>query len=417
MHRFVYKSIKLNSTKALVAILIGLIACSNFALTSGEAAKPVDARLTAASSKFAFKLYGQLLKEHTAKNTFVSPASVMLALAMTYNGADGETRKAMARTLEIENMSLEEVNRAFANLKTTLTPTDAKVQLRIANSIWTRSGFRLNPAFVERNKQAYGAEIASLDFSQPTAAETINSWVSRNTEGKIDKIIAADIDSDMMLFLINAIYFKAQWKTEFKKEKTKPDTFKLGGDAQKQLPMMSQSGTYFYYKGENFQSVALPYGNGSVSMFIFLPNDGTALDQFERNLTADNWDTWMKSFALTPGDVMLPRFKVQWESKLNESLKALGMAEAFSTNANFSQMAEVGPGRNLYITEVRHKTWCEVNEEGTEAAAATSVAVGVASVQEPREKFVMKVDHPFFFAIRDNQTGVVLFMGSVTDPG
>ena len=182
--------------------------------------------------------------------------------------------------------------------------------------------------------------------------------------------------------------------------------------------MMAQSRSFFYYKGKDFQSVVLPYGEGSVSMYVFLPDEQTGLDQFERNLTSENWDMWMKSFQVTPGDLMLPRFKVEWESQLNDALKALGMAEAFdSGRADFSQIAELNSRNNLYISEVKHKSWGEVNEEGTVAAAVTSVGVFTTSVQQPREKFVMKVDRPFFFAIRDNRTGVVLFMGSVVNPG
>jgi serine protease inhibitor len=311
-------------------------------------------------------------------------------------------------------MNLEEANRAFADLKSALAPTDPKIQLKIANSLWARNGFALNPAFIERNKQHYGAEIASLDFSDPAAPKAINSWVNKNTEGKIDKIVD-QINRGDVLFLINAIYFKGQWKFEFKKENTKPDMFRVGGEEQKELPMMWQSGSYFYYKGKNFQSVALPYGEGGVSMYVFLPDEQTGLNRFERDLTPKNWDTWMKSFRETPGDLMLPRFKVEWESSLNDALKALGMEEAFdSQRANFSQMAKPTAG-NLYISEVRHKSLCEVNEEGTVAAAVTSVTVTVTSA--PSDSFSMKVDRPFFFAIRDNVTGVILFMGSVTNPG
>jgi serine protease inhibitor len=405
-----------NSTKALVASLIALIVCANLAHSKG-AQNPVDNRLTAASSKFSFKLYSELLKRRAGNNnTFVSPASVMQALAMTYNGAAGTTRDAMARTLGIEGMSLEDVNKAFADLKSALAPEDPKVQLKIANSLWVRNGFTLNPAFVARNKQHYAAEIASLNFADPTAPKTINSWVSKNTEGKIDKIIER-INPGDVLFLINAIYFKGQWQFEFKKESTKPDVFRLAGGEQKQLPMMSQSGTYLYYKSKDFQSVVLPYGTGRVSMYVFLPDEQKGLDQFEKDLTPENWDTWLKSFQMYPGDLMLPRFKVEWESELNEALKTLGMEEAFdSARADFSGMVKVSSGNNLFISEVKQKSWCEVNEEGTVAAAVTSVGMSTTSVQKPREKFFMKVDRPFFFSIRDNLTGVVLFMGSVRNP-
>ncbi len=425
-------SIEALFNKILISGFIGLIICSNLALPSlrannGDIARSrprddatvnmVDDRLHTATSRFAFKLYEQIIKEQSGKNTFVSPASVMLALAMTYNGADGTTRQAMARALEFEGMSLDDVNSSFANLKSTLHPTDPKIQLKIANSLWAQNGFTLKPAFIARNKKYYDAEITSLNFADPAAPDIINSWVKKNTEGKIEKIIDG-ITADKILFLINAIYFKGRWQFEFKKEDTKPDVFRLPGGERKEVPMMFQSGNYFYYKGKDFQSVVLPYGTGSVSMYIFLPDEQIGLDQFERNLTPENWDMWMKSFQLTPGDLKLPRFKVEWESRLNDALKALGMAEAFDPQrANFSQLAELNPGKNLYISEVKHKALAEVNEEGTVAAAVTSVEMSVTSVRQPQEKFFMKVDRPFFFAIRNNQTGVLLFMGSVANPG
>lgn len=413
--------IKTSVMKVVVASLIAAVLCVNLALPtlSANANNPeIDERLTAASSRFAFKLYNQVLKQQSGKNTFVSPASVMLALVMTYNGAEGTTREGMARALELEGMSLDEVNRSFADLKTALNPTDPKIKLNIANSLWARNGFTLKPEFVKRGKDYYEASLATLNFDDPAAPDTINAWVSKNTEGKIEKIIDR-IGPNAVLFLINAIYFKGQWQFEFDKKKTQPDTFKLPGGQKKDVSMMrAQSENHFYFKGKDFQAIALPYGSGSVSMFIFLPDEQTGLEQFERNLTPENWNTWMTSFRPTPGDLMLPRFKVEWEAKLNDSLRALGMAQAFDPqSANFSQMADVNAGNKLYISEVKHKTWAEVNEEGTVAAAATSVGVGLTSVQEPRERFVMKVDRPFFFAIRDNKTQVLLFMGSVVNPG
>ncbi len=403
----------LSRSKALIASVTALLVCANLFPTRAET--QVDTRLTTATSKFSFKLYDQILKQRANTNTFLSPASVMLALAMTYNGADGTTREGMARALELEGMSLDDVNRSFAVLKSALASTDPKIQLKIANSLWARTGLVLNPTFVERNKQNFAAEIASLNFSDPSATQTINSWVNKNTEGKIDQIID-QIKPEDVLFLINAIYFKGQWQFEFKKENTKPDMFTLAGGEQKRVSMMSQSRNFMYYKGSGFQSVALPYGKGGVSMFIFLPDEMRTLKEFERDLTPENWDGWMKSFRSTQGNLMLPRFKVEWESNLNDALMTLGMEEAFnSQRGNFSQMATLQSGNRLYISDVKHKAVCEVNEEGTVAAAATSVGMALTSLPPP--PFSMKVDRPFFFAIRDNQTGVILFMGSVTNPG
>jgi serine protease inhibitor len=417
----------LSKARFLIApVAFALIIClvftgDNVAIVRPEQAKDqltkVDDRFNAANLKFAFKFYERALKERGDKNVFISPTSIMLALAMTYNGAEGETRRAMANTLGLEGMSLEEVNRAAADLTSALASTDPKVQLKIANSIWAKKGFTLKPAFVQRNQKFYAAEVASLDFASTSAPATINSWVSKNTEGKIEKIVD-EISSDAILFLINAIYFKGEWQFSFKKEKTHDDVFRLAGGLQKKLPMMFQSGKFFYQKGENFQAIVLPYGTGRVSMYIFLPDENTALAQFERNITQENWESWMRGFRSTPGDLTLPRFKVDYAADLNGMLKALGMGEAFDpARADFSGIADTLPGTRLYISKVKHKTFAEINEEGTVAAAVTSVEIGVTSAQLPQEPFVMKVDRPFFVAIRDNATGNVLFMGSVVNPG
>lgn len=423
---------KARSIKALLAALIALIACSSMVMTRSVAnhttimqqqheverpVKKVDERLIAATSRFAFKLYKQVLKQGTAKNVFVSPSSVILALAMTYNGAEGETRQAMAHALEIEGLSLDEVNRAFADLQSMLGSADPKLQLKIANSLWAKKGVSLKVDFIQRSKEHYAAEVTNLDFENPTAPATINAWVRNNTDNRIEKVVDR-ISPDKILFLINAIYFKGQWRNRFEKAKTREEDFNLADGRQKKLPMMSQSGKYNYYKGKDFQAVSLPYGTGRISMYVFLPDKSTTLDQFERNLTAENWETWMNSFREAPGEVMLPRFKIEYEVELNDALKALRMAEAFDPHrANFSGIAQLSQAERIYISEVKHKTFAEVNEEGTEAAAVTSVGMTVTSVQLPQENFVMKVDRPFFLAIRDNLTGAVLFMGSIVDPG
>ena len=388
--------------------IISVLLCSQIVGTSG-------AQQRTTSSNFAFKLYSQILKENTNTNVFVSPTSVSLALAMTYNGAEGKTREAMARVLEIEGLSLNEVNNAFAELQRPPN-ADPKVQLKIANSLWAKQGFTLKPDFLDRTRQYYAARVTSLDFNSPAAPDAINSWVKEKTDNLIDSIIDR-IEPDTVLYLINAIYFKGQWKTAFEKDKTKPDQFHLANGQQKEVPLMSQSGSYLYYEGKDFQAVSLPYGEGRISMFLFLPARDTTLNDFHKNLTSAEWETWMQSFRITPGDVSLPRFKVQYEVTLNDTLKALGMTEAFDpARADFSGLAKLTPAQRIFISEVKHKALAEVNEEGTKAAAVTSVGASLTSISISPKPFVMKVDRPFFFAIRDNATGSLLFMGSIVDP-
>lgn len=374
----------------------------------------VDTRLVSANTRFGLRLFAEVAKQGAGKNILISPASVGLALAMTYVGAVGETKDAMARALETQGMTHPELNQAYAQLRAALESADPKVQLNIANSLWAKKGITFNPDFVQSNKQFYGAELTTLDFGDPSAPATINSWVADKTKGKIGKIVD-NIDPQSILFLINAIYFNGKWAAEFDKAKTNDDVFTTAAGQQKRHPMMHQSGKYRYYEGKDFQAVSLPYGAGRVSMYIFLPARSTSLVEFQKNLTAANWEAWMSGFVETKGEIAVPRFKVEYEIGLNDALKALGMGIAFDPDrANFTGIGQTSG--NAFISRVKHKTFAEVNEEGTEAAAVTSVEMSVTSVMQPRKSFRMIVDHPFFCAIRDNKTGTVLFMGSIVDP-
>ncbi len=374
----------------------------------------IDARLVSANTRFGIKLYGEVLKQNAGKNVFISGSSVALALAMAYNGAEAETKQAMARALELQALSEGEVNQAFRDLNAALTSADPQVQLQIANSLWARKGITFKPDFIQRTKDFYGAEVAELSFDDPSAPEKINGWVKDKTKGRINKIID-QISPDAILFLINAIYFKGKWSAEFDKANTKEETFTPADGRQKKLPMMNQSGNYKYFEDKNFQAVSLPYGSKRIAMYVFLPASGSSLAAFHKSLTAENWESWMTKFQQTPGDVALPRFKMEFEAELNDALKALGMGVAFApSQANFSRMVQMA--NNVYINKVKHKSFVEVNEEGTEAAAVTSTEMRTTSIQVPRQRFRMVVDRPFFFAIRDNQTGAMVFMGSILDP-
>ncbi|MEC4818704.1 MAG: serpin family protein [Scytonema sp. PMC 1069.18] len=371
-----------------------------------------DNKLIAANTKFGFKLFSEILKENSDQNVFVSPSSVAIALAMTYNGASGSTREAMARALELEGLSLQQINSSNAVLKNLLENADPKVQLTIANSLWANEEASFNPDFMERNQDFYTARVTKLNFADADTPDIINSWVNENTRGKINKIVDK-IQPDQVLFLINAIYFKGNWTREFDKQKTSDYPFYLTNGEKKQHPMMSQKGDYRYYENQEFQAISLPYGNdGKVSFYIFLPKQNSTLESFYQNLTANNWENWMAQFRKREGFVRLPRFKMEYGVNLNDALTALGMGEAFSDRANFS-----GMGKDLKISEVKHKTFVEVNEEGTEAAAATSVGIVQLSARVPSEEpFQMIIDRPFFCAIRENQTGSILFMGSIVEP-
>jgi serine protease inhibitor len=372
-----------------------------------------DTKIVESNNKFGFKLFSEVLKgDKSEKNVFISPSSVAIALAMTYNGASGSTQQAMAKTLELQGMNLSEINSFYAaTLKQLLDNQDAKVQLKIANSLWANQDVKFKPDFLQRTQDFYQAKVSNLNFQDSTATSTINNWVKDNTGGKINQIVEK-IEPNQVLFLINAIYFKGNWSNEFDKKQTAQYPFHITPGRQKEHLMMSQKGDYKYYQNEQFQAVSLPYGkDGKVSFYIFLPKQNSNLKAFSQNLNVENWEKWMTQFSQQKGFIRLPRFKTEYDVTLNSALKALGMEEAFTNKANFS-----GMGRNFAISEVKHKTFVEVNEEGTEAAAATSVGMVATSLRQEPEPFRMIVDRPFFCAIRDNQTGSILFMGSIIEP-
>jgi serine protease inhibitor len=380
-------------------------------LPAGEG--KIDMRIAAANNQFGFDLFNQLKLQDKDKNIFISPLSVAFALAMTYNGAAGVTKEEMERALKLKGMSQAEINEASAALMKSLKSADPKIELAIANSLWARQGVQFKEDFLARNRQFFGAEIATLNFGDPQAKNTINDWVSKNTQGKIPSIIE-EIDSQMVMYLINAIYFKGLWSKKFDKGRTKDEPFYLASGSPKQVPMMSQSGDYRYYRGDKFQAVSLPYGKGGTSLYLFLPDKGSSLDGLLKNFSHEKYEQWMQGFRSTPGDVKIPRFKMEYESKLNNMLTALGMQTAFSADkADFSGMRDK---RDVYISEVKHKAIVEVNEEGTEAAAATSVGIRTTSMRPPQERFNFIADHPFLMIIRDEPTGAVLFMGALVDP-
>jgi len=378
-----------------------------------RAGTEVDHRLILANTRFSIKLFTELYSQDSGKNLFVSPASVAFALAMTYNGAKGDTQRAMAQTLAVHELSLDELNSANAALKAQLDQASSDVQLSIANALWTKQELTFNPVFIQRNQDFYGAHVAAVDVDDPRSPVMINAWVRRHTAGKITEIVDR-LDPATVMLLVNAIYFKGKWASEFDSARTQEQPFTLLDGHQKSHPLMIQSGRYPYYRGDRFQAVSLPYGSGRVSLYVFLPDEGVGLDALIRKISAEQWATWMTQFRQTQGYVALPRFQISYEVELNRALTALGMGEAFDPNAaNFEAVLST-PSR-LYINTVKHKTFVEVNEEGTEAAATTSVDV-LATSAISQQTFTMIVNRPFLCALRDNETGTLLFVGTIVDP-
>ena len=390
----------------LVSSIVLKCACSFGYSDTPKKGSDAMERLISASNTFGFNVFHWLVERNSDENIFISPTSLEIALSMTYNGAGGKTQETMAKVLEIQGMSLNEVNQANAMLMQRLGNLDQDILLDMANSLWAREGEKFKLDFLKRNEEFYGADLRHLDFDDPKAPSVINDWVKEKTQGKIEEI-EHEILSGVILYLINAVYFKGRWTVMFDEKYTGERDFTLlDGSKKKVAMMMTESRRFKYLAGKSFDAVGLPYGAGKMSMYIFVPHRGSSLKEFCEELTAGNWDNWMSQFQQPGLTVVMPRFKLEYDVKISDALIALGMGIAFEPDAaDFSGMCS---GR-IWIDEVKQKTYLEVNEEGTEAAAATSVKMKKGG--RP-----MHVDRPFFFAIRDNETGAMLFMGSVVEP-
>ncbi len=365
---------------------------------------------------FNNKLGLELLSEVEADgngNTFISPMSLFMALSMIYNGADGVTKTEIAKVLQNEGMDVTELNKANASMMSKLHSNSKQIQLNVANSIWLNENFHFQTDFAQNNRDYFNAKIQEIDIADSQSPKKINDWVKKSTNDKIEKIVDAPLDPDLVAILINAIYFKGDWKYEFEKKQTKQRTFYLKDGTTKDVPLMTLNEKLAYMENEDFQAVSLPYGDGKMSMKVFLPKENSSLEKFKKMLTNENWKKWNSEFNEKEGTILLPKFHLKYEVLMNEPLKRLGMTTAFAEDANFTKM--IKESDPLWISKVKQKTFIDVNEEGTEAAGATSV--GMATTSAPEDgPFQMEVNRPFFFAITDDETGMVLFMGSISNP-
>jgi serine protease inhibitor len=384
--------------------------------SADEKAQAADKNLVAANTRFAIKMLKELINEDADKNIFISPLSISTALVMTYNGAEGSTSEAMAETLEFTGITMEELNQNYSNLIESLEKVDADVQLSIANSVWTREEFAplVKQSFTQQLEKYYRSELYTRDFSDPKTVEEINDWISTETNDKIDKMIEG-IDPQIVMFLINAIYFKGNWTTPFEEYNTHTDDFHLSDGSNVQVSYMSNNDDYRYYNGSNYQALRLPYGRDKIAMYVLLPNEDVDIDSFIQTLNHDKLDEDFDGYSTKKVIIKLPKFKLEYGVKrLNDALKNLGMGVAFNMDAaNFSGIASLEPPYNLYIGFVDHKAFVEINEKGTEAAAGTVVGMELSAIM-PQQSFI--VDRPFVFVIRDDRSGSILFMGKIVNP-
>ena len=403
------------------ALLFVLASCSGEPPTAPLTKLPraltgSESGIIEADNRFAFSLFRETLAQEPAdRNVFISPVSFAMALGMAWNGAGGATRDSMSRALELDGLTPEEVNAAYQSLITLLRALDPSVTFTIANSVWYRQTMTPAPTFLDAVRTAFDATVRPLDFASPDASAAINQWVSDQTRGRITEIVPSAIPGDVIAYLINAIYFKGAWTHRFDPAQTSTGAFRLRDGSTVSVPFMhgSEIPVRVAWSDPQVLVLDLPYSRGAWSMAIVLPAVGVSIDSVVASLTQQRWNGWMAALDSTALPVTLPRFTMRYElDSANAVLKALGMRIAFCDEPPYVyDFNPMFPQAGACISRVKHKTFLEVNEEGTEAAAATSVGVGVTSVPQ---SFV--VDRPFLLAIRERLSGTILFLGRIMNP-
>ncbi|MDR1982033.1 MAG: serpin family protein [Tannerellaceae bacterium] len=357
---------------------------------------------------FAFDLLRTVyLNEKPGENILLSPLSASLALAMLNNGAAGKTHDEIQQTLGYGDLARDEMNGYFKKMVDGMKTVDPLVSFESANSIWIKNNFSILEAFKEINKNYFAAEVRNEDFSDPATVDLINGWCAEKTHDKIPDIIDGIPDGAIM-YLINALYFKGIWTVQFDKEETADEPFSNLDGTTPLLPTMNMAQTFQHFEGETFDLLELPYGNESFAMLILLPKEGVALSSV---IDALDGETWEKSLSRMYGknvELKLPRFKIEYEKILNKDLFAMGMESMFG-GADFSLMR---PEKDVCVSMVKQKTFAEVNEEGTEAAAVTAIEMVVTSVGGDSPTLTpFYVNRPFLYFIKEKSTGTIFFTG------
>jgi serine protease inhibitor len=403
----------------VILVCVCTIHCSDRTTCLDEDLRPLTAaelQLITSFNGFGLRLFRDVVLDEPDSNVFISPLSVSMALGMTLNGAAGETEEAMKTTLGFSWMDTQAIDECYASLMELLVNLDPGVDFRIANSIWYDLDKELEQSFFDVCENYFDAQVTGMNFASPDASSTINAWVKDKTAGRIERIVADEIPDDVVMFLINAIYFLGTWTYQFDPELTIDWDFKGPGGATAPCKMMQrpedgETSEFRHFDNGEVQAVDLPYADGLFSMTVILPRSGSDIDSLIGELDEETWESWIGSFEAKDGRLMMPRFKIEYDLELRHILSAMGMQIAFTEFADFTRMRSTG---GLMISRVKHRTFVKVDEEGTEAAAVTSVEIIPTSVGD---EFEMQVDRPFIFAIRENHSGTVLFMGRIVDPG
>jgi serine protease inhibitor len=368
-------------------------------------------RLAGPYADFGFDVLRELSAAHPPENIFVSPYSIAVSLAMLANGANGTTRQAILKTIHSDAQSQDALNAANRALIEQINSTII-VQLATANGLFVDNSSEVNLQFTQTLHSAYGAEAENVDFRLPATAQKINAWVARHTNDRIQKILD-QISPSTMMILADAIAFKGKWSIPFETKLTEPHNFK-GSRGVRTVPMMSHSARYSYSNQSSLETIRLLYGDGTFAMYVVLPKDDAAMRSFLQGLTAERFSAYISSLESRPGTIELPRFSISYRENLNRTLAKLGMGVAFENDADFSGIRQ-RPAQ-LRISEIRHASFLKVDEEGTEAAAATTTGMALASARPAAQPFHMVVDHPFFVVIRDERSRQILFMGVIEEP-
>ncbi len=367
------------------------------------------AEIINADNTLGFELFKEVFDTSEEENLMISPLSISYALGMTYNGADGTTLQAFNDVLHFGDLTSLEVNESYKDLMGQMLNLDNKIEFSIANSIWYRMGFNVISEFIETNKTYFDAEVKETDFSDPRTLELINGWIEDKTNDKIVDMLDV-IPGGVVMYLINAIYFNAPWTYEFPKEDTYQGDFFLEDETSHQVDYMRVNGSFQYTSNSDFTAVDLPYGDSTFSMVVMLPATGKEVSDLVESLDMEKWDVWFQNSQVINIQVTLPKFQYEFKKLLNDPLINLGLGVAFSDAADFSRIT---PGGGIYISRVIHQTFIDVQEEGTEAAAATIVEMKESSAGTT---FSFRADHPFLYLIKENSTGAIVFMGKVGRP-
>jgi len=370
-----------------------------------------SAEIIEADHAFGFELFREIYRVSEEENIMISPMSISYALGMTYNGAEGTTLDAFNDVLHFGGLTNQEVNESYKDLMDQLLNLSEEVEFALANSIWYKEGYPVLEDFIKTNEDYFNAAIREADFSDPKTVDLINGWIEEQTNDKI-KDMLDQIPGDVVMYLINAIYFNANWKYEFPKEDTYEGGFKLENGSQTAVDYMVVEGDFHYTSNDDFAAVELPYSDSSFSMLVMLPQQGNSVSSLIESLDVSTWDSWFEHSQRLGVRVVLPKFKYEFKDLLNDPLKTLGLGVAFSDNADFSRIV---PDRSLCISRVIHQTFIDVQEEGTEAAAATIVEIKELS-SPGGASITFHADHPFLYLIKENSTGAIVFMGKVGRP-